>query len=112
MIVSTRVSHLATKIMNPSLRWTVFLGVLSIHASCSIFATDQAPADQRTDSVFATGGVTFAPTSNLVFDAGVAVGLSHEAPDFQILSGLTYIAGRLLQMFQQDTATVSRMLEA
>lgn len=48
-----------------------------------------------TENVFTTIGVTYAPQPSLVFDAGVVLGLSDEATDWQALIGLTKNLGRI-----------------
>ena len=47
------------------------------------------------EQVFATTGIAFSPGSSIVFDAAVVTGLSDDAPDFQILFGVTTNLGRL-----------------
>jgi len=47
------------------------------------------------DSVFLTGGVTFAQDPSLVFDAGLVAGLSDDAPDAVFQVGMTHNLGRL-----------------
>ena len=46
-------------------------------------------------SQMATTGIAFSPGSSIVFDAAVVTGLSDDAPDFQILFGVTTNLGRL-----------------
>ena len=47
------------------------------------------------EQVLATTGIAFSPGSSIVFDAAVVTGLSDDAPDFQILFGVTTNLGRL-----------------
>lgn len=47
----------------------------------------------RTDSVFTILGVTYAPEPWVVFDGGVTVGLSDDAPDLQLFFGCTHNFG-------------------
>ena len=35
-------------------------------------------------------GITYAVTDNLVFDAGVRIGLNRPAPDFGVFSGVSF----------------------
>ncbi|MEQ8768755.1 MAG: transporter [Planctomycetota bacterium] len=49
--------------------------------------------EQDFDSVFTTWGLALAVGPGLVLDAGAAFGLNHDAPDFQLLIGLTFNPG-------------------
>lgn len=48
-----------------------------------------------TENIFTTLGATYSPNPSLVFDAGVVLGLSDEATDWQALIGLTKNFGRI-----------------
>lgn len=50
--------------------------------------------EQKTDEVFTTLGATWSASHLLVLDAGVVLGLSDDAPDFQVVFGLTHNFGR------------------
>ncbi len=45
--------------------------------------------EQDDEQVFTTLGFTFNPRASLVFDLGVVIGLSDDAPDFQLVFGMT-----------------------
>ncbi len=49
--------------------------------------------EQNFDSVFTTVGVAYALSESLVLDGAFAVGLNDDAPDFQVLVGLTFNPG-------------------
>lgn len=49
------------------------------------------------DLTFATVGFTHPAAPDLVFDAGVRLGLLGDAPDLQLLFGLTYNLGRIVR---------------
>ena len=46
---------------------------------------------------FATAGLAHAASPDLVFDAGLRLGLLGDAPDLQLLVGLTYNLGRVVR---------------
>jgi outer membrane putative beta-barrel porin/alpha-amylase len=52
-------------------------------------------------------GVTYALNPSFVLDAGVNVGLSDDAPDWQLLVGVTKVLGRFFQPGGQGRAPVS-----
>lgn len=45
--------------------------------------------EQDDEQVFTTLGVTYSPLASMVFDFGVVIGLSDDAPDFQLVVGMT-----------------------
>ncbi|QDV05414.1 hypothetical protein Poly30_09110 [Planctomycetes bacterium Poly30] len=49
----------------------------------------------HSENVFTTMGFTYSPQPSLVFDAGVVLGLSNEATNWQALVGLTKNLGRI-----------------
>ena len=49
------------------------------------------------DLTFATAGLAHAASPDLVFDAGLRLGLLGDAPDLQLLVGLTYNLGRVVR---------------
>jgi hypothetical protein len=51
--------------------------------------------DRDYEAAFATLGAAYAVSQYLVLDAGVVIGLSHDAPDFQLVFGGTFNLGRL-----------------
>jgi hypothetical protein len=57
-----------------------------------------AVPSQRLDSLFAIVGSTFSPSSSLVLDGGITIGLSADAPDLQFFFGCTYNLGKLARL--------------
>lgn len=53
------------------------------------------------DSVFVTAGATYAPKDSMVFDAGVVVGLSDDAPDLMFVFGMTHNLGSIFGSARQ-----------
>lgn len=51
--------------------------------------------EQDLEQVFTTLGVNWSPLPGVVFDTGVLIGLSDDAPDFQYFVGLTRNLGRI-----------------
>jgi len=51
--------------------------------------------EQDLEQVFTTLGVNWSPLPGVVFDTGVLLGLSHDAPDFQYFVGITRNLGRI-----------------
>ena len=81
---------------NPDLAWLLALAAGSpIGEGWSLFAELATELRHETDveSVFVTFGTTYTPRPSRVFDAGVVIGLTDDAPSFQIFFGLTTNAG-------------------
>jgi hypothetical protein len=64
---------------------------VALHEQWSVFGELGAILipDQDLDSVFLTLGTAFALRPSLVLDGAVRIGLSRDAPDFQVLFGFT-----------------------
>lgn len=75
----------------------------SVVRDVSVFGELAAVVDNGFDQepVFATLGATYALDASLVFDVAVVLGLSGDAPDFQVLVGLTQNFGALADLFRR-----------
>lgn len=51
--------------------------------------------DLDLESIYTTGGVTFRASDDFVYDAGLVLGLSNDAPDLVLMIGMTHNLGRL-----------------
>lgn len=51
--------------------------------------------EQDDEQVFTTLGLTFTPRATLAYDVGIVIGLSDDAPDFQLVFGVTHNFGHM-----------------